>query len=570
MPQISSLTIRRFKRLEQFTLNNLGETVLLIGANNSGKSSVLQAVHFAVSIAQSARLVGEGVAWRNDAFELSFNPSQLIYSPVADVLSLSSGGSLREERATQIEIEFITDNGIRCNVGLRRGRNRNIAVSIVGRELGERLMDLERPFTVYAPGLAGVPKDERYLSPGVVRRVVARGDANLTLRNVLRMLRSDRASWDLFVQDMQSLFGGISIELNFNESTDENIQAFFQLPGGPRLPIDAAGTSILQASQILAYVALFKPQVLILDEPDSHLHPDNQRALCDLIYNLTSSRGFQAMISSHSRHVLDTMKTRSQVAWLSKGVLVDEPDLNATSVLLDLGALDSVDYFADGETRCVVATEDSDKDPLRAILWSNGFIENDTEVASYTGCSKVDSALVLGAFLTDKAPNVHLVVHRDRDYMMDADAQSFSQRLQQTDVIPFLTEGNDIESYFLNAEHLQSLNPTITVDRVQGLIAQATAETADKSYAAIVNQRTSQAFKVRQRTGQQPNHGQIALDARRDYEANPVLMRRGKDVLKRVQSLLQQELGNNPRVFHPSEYLRVEHITELSARIWLP
>lgn len=103
MPQISSLTIRRFKRLEQFTLNNLGETLLLIGANNSGKSSVLQAVHFAVSIAQSARLVGEGVAWRNDAFELSFNPSQLIYSPVADVLSLSSGGSLREGRDTQIE-----------------------------------------------------------------------------------------------------------------------------------------------------------------------------------------------------------------------------------------------------------------------------------------------------------------------------------------------------------------------------------------------------------------------------------------------------------------------------------
>lgn len=336
------------------------------------------------------------------------------------------------------------------------------------------------------------------------------------------------------------------------------------------MPIDAAGTSILQASQILAYVALFKPQVLILDEPDSHLHPDNQRALCDLIYNLTSSRGFQAMVSSHSRHVLDTMKTRSQVAWLSKGVLVDQPNLNATSVLLDLGALDSVDYFADGETRCVVATEDSDKDPLRAVLWSNGFIEDDTEVASYTGCSKVDAALVLGAFLREKAPNVHLAVHRDRDYMTGAEAQSFSQRLRQTDVIPFLTEENDIESYFLNAEHLHSLNPTVAVERIQDLIEQATTETADKSYAAIVNQRTMQAFKVRQEGGQQPNHGQIALDARNDYDANPTLMRRGKEVLKRLQALLQQELGNNPRVFHPSEHLRKEHIIELSARIWLP
>ena len=55
-----------------------------------------------------------------------------------------------------------------------------------------------------SPGLAGVPKEERYLSPGVVRRVVARGDANLALRHVLRMLHAEGESWDLFVQDMPS------------------------------------------------------------------------------------------------------------------------------------------------------------------------------------------------------------------------------------------------------------------------------------------------------------------------------------------------------------------------------
>jgi energy-coupling factor transporter ATP-binding protein EcfA2 len=500
MPRIASITIRRFKRLEKVHLD-LGETTLLIGANNSGKSSILQAIHFAVSIAQSARLVGEGVSWRNDAFELSINPSQLIYSPVADVLSLASGGTLQESRETQIEIEFQDALGFRCTVGLRRGRNRNVAVSIVGRRLGEFLMDLENPFTVYAPGLAGVPKEERYFSPGVIRRIVARGDANLTLRNVLRMLHDDGSSWDLFLQDMQSIFNGITIDLTFNENTDENIQVYFQLPGGPRLPIDAAGTSILQASQILAYVALFKPQILILDEPDSHLHPDNQRALCDLIYKLASSRGFQAMISSHSRHVLDTMKNKSQVAWLSKGKLIDEPDLNATAMLLDLGALDSVDYFADGEIRCVVATEDTEKDPLRAILWSNDFAEDDTEIASYTGCTKIDAALVLGAFLRAKAPHVELVVHRDRDYLSDDACEAFSQKLSAAKIVPFLTELSDIESYFLDSAHLHALNPSVPRERIEELLQEATEQTAEKSVAAIVNQRTAEAFKIRQAGG---------------------------------------------------------------------
>lgn len=567
MPRIKSVGIRRFKRLENVTVH-LDDATLLIGANNSGKSSILQAIHFAVSIAQTARLIGEGVSWRSDAFELSFNPSQLIYSPVADVLSLATGGTLQEPRPTQIEVEFLDDADTRCIVGLRRGRNRNIAVSIVGRQIGERLMDLEHPFTVYAPGLAGVPKEERYLSAGVVRRTVARGDANLALRNVLRMLRADNTSWDLFIEDMQSIFDGISIEIEFDEETDENIQARFQLPGGPSLPVDAAGTSILQASQILAYIALFKPQVLILDEPDSHLHPDNQRALCDLVFRLASSRGFQALISTHSRHVLDAMKSRGSVVWLSKGRIVDEEDLSATAMLLELGALDSVDYFANGELKCVVATEDSGKEPLRALLWSNGFVEEDTEVTSYTGCTKVDAALVLGRFLREKAPHVRLVIHRDRDYQQATATTAFSDALNGVGVEPLITRGNDIESYFLNPEHLHSLNPTVSVARIQELIAQATTETESKSIEAIVNQRTTEAFRNRQGGGGSVNHGEIATAAMRDYGSDTPSMRRGKVVLGRLHSLLQQELGANPRIFFPSEHLRCTELETLAQRIW--
>jgi len=566
VPRITSINIRRFKRLEQVTIP-LGDTSLLIGANNSGKSSVLQAIHFAVSIAQSARLVGEGVAWRNDAFELSFNPAQLIYTPVADVLSLATGGTLQEQRPTQIEIEFLGEHG-RCTVGLRRGRNRNIAISIVGRLIGELLMNLENPFTVYAPGLAGVAKEERYLSPGVVRRIVARGDANLALRNVLRMLRADGDSWNLFIQDMQTIFEGIAIEIEFNEHTDENIQVHFQLPGGPMLPVDAAGTSILQASQILAYVALFKPQVLILDEPDSHLHPDNQRALCDLIYKLASRRQFQALVSTHSRHVLDAMKNKSVVVWMSMGHTVEERDLSVTEMLLELGALDSIDYFADGEIRCAVATEDMDKDPLRAMLWSNGFREADTEVVSYAGCTKVDAAFVLSQFLHEKAPHVVLVIQRDRDYMSVAAADAYINAVARAGSNPFVTDGNDIESYFLNAQHIHTLNPMVDVERIEELIAQATGETAGKSVEAIVNQRTIQAFKDRREGGPQPNHGAIAVQAQADYAADPGRLRRGKVVLARFRALLQEQLGENPRIFFPSDHLRSESLRAIAGRIW--
>ncbi|GAB2491276.1 AAA family ATPase [Arenimonas alkanexedens] len=567
MPKLRSVTIRRFKRLADIEVE-INDVTLLIGANNAGKSSVLQAIHLAVSIAQSARLIGEGVTWRQDAFELSLNPAQLLYSPVSDVLSLATGGVLLEARPSQIEIEFLDDAGDRCTVSLRRGRNRNIAVSILGRTIGERLMSLTEPYTVYAPGLAGIPKEERYLSPGVVRRIVARGDANLTLRNVLRMLHENEEAWDAFVQDMQSLFPDIYIEVDFDADTDEAIEVFIQFPNGPKLPIDAVGTSVLQASQILAYVSLFKPQILILDEPDSHLHPDNQRALCELIFRTAKARGFQAIISTHSRHVLNSLSGKAGVVWLSRGVKMDESDQNTTAVLLDLGALDSVDYFADGHTRCVVATEDADKDALKAVLWSNGFVEGDTEVASYTGCSKIDAALVLGNFLSDKAPHVTLAIHRDRDYMSDPEATRFENRLQGQAISSLLTTNSDIEGYFLNAEHLSFLNPPLTPQRAQELIDLATQQTSNTSIEAIVNQRSQEAYRNRANGGGAPNQGQIATQAFADYSANPAQYRRAKVVLGRLTSLIQQEIGANPRVYLPSEHLRAPSFSAVAAAIW--
>ncbi len=563
MSRIRHIRIRRFKGLLDVGVL-LEDVTLLIGANNSGKSSVLQALHFACSIAQSARLVGEGVSWANDSFQLSINPAQLIYTPVADVMTLAYGGALQEPREQQIEIVVEDDDFNLCTVGLRRGRNRNVAVSLVGRQLGEQLMSLEQPFTVYAPGLAGIPKEERYLSAGVVRRYVARGDANLTLRNVLRMLSENQQHWDQFIGDMRSLFPGIEIAIHFAEQTDEYIQATFKLPNTVMLPIDAAGTSILQASQLLAYIALFRPRLLILDEPDSHLHPDNQRALCELVYSLASGRGFTAVLSSHSRHVFDALRDRAAVVWMNHGRVVEEPDRNTTAMLLDLGALDSVDYFADGELRCIVATEDTNLDPIRALLSSNGF-DDDVEIASYAGCTKVDSAILLSRFLQAKAPHLKLVVHRDRDYASNDDVERFETRLGAEQLIPFVTSSNDVECYFLNAQHISALNPAITVRRAEQLIDQAVADTADVSFGAIVNLRTQAAFRNRIGGQGPPDNGAIAIAARTDQAADARRMARGKSTVGRLIALLQQELGARPRVYHPSAHLRDANIQALAA-----
>lgn len=606
--KISKLVVRRFKQLAQFELD-LSDTTVLIGANNSGKSSALQALHFAVSVAQTSKLVGEGVKWGADKFELSFNPSQLLYSPVADVLSLAHGGQLLEQAATQIEIEVVMSDGNKCKISVRRGRNRNIAVSLVGKVAGERLMNFDRPFTVYAPGLAGIAKEERYMSPGVVRRIVARGDANLVLRNVLAMIsevdaaertalekklkeESEKEKTDgkvffptwrnklaqfrgplkRFQEDMGVLFPGISIETQFDRERDENIQVFFKRPGMPRLPIDAAGTSILQASQILAYITLFRPEVLILDEPDSHLHPNNQRALCELITTLAEKHGFRALFSTHSRHVLDTLRDRAQVVWLSEGKKVDYESVSTPAMLMELGALDSLDYFAKGHFTCLVATEDSKKeslDALQALLQSNGFPSQELDVRPYAGCSKVDAAKVLRHFLLDKAPNVGFVLHRDRDYLDDETVAKFEGAITKMSAHAFVTAFSDVEGYLLNAEHIAQLNPELTIERAQELIDAATAATREKSIHALINIRTESAIRNRN-GGPAHNAAELATTAIQDYDSYPAKWRRGKIVLNELKSLLHKELKKQAVILHATDHLICPELQAIKLAIWPP
>jgi hypothetical protein len=254
--------------------------------------------------------------------------------------------------------------------------------------------------------------------------------------------------------------------------------------------------------------------------------------------------------------------------WLSKGGIVAGADFETTKVLLDIGALDSIDYFADGELKCVVATEDEDTDLLETVLWASGFSEDDTEVVSYAGCSKVDTATVLARFLKDKAPNIQLVVHRDRDYMEDAEVATYSQALEKFGIHVFVTAGNDIEAYFCDRDHVSAAETRITSARAAELIDEAIAAVREKSIEAIINVRTERAFRRRADGGGGPNHDQIGTVAARDFDANPKAMARGKGLLGKLTASVQKEIGSNPTIVKASPRIAEPSLGAIANKIW--
>jgi hypothetical protein len=255
---------------------------------------------------------------------------------------------------------------------------------------------------------------------------------------------------------------------------------------------------------------------------------------------------------------------------MSKGKKVEFSSVSTASLLMEIGALDSVDYFTDGVVRCLFATEDSDADSIKALhslLSVNGFKLPETDIRAYSGCTKIDSAKVLRGFLADKGPHVQFVLHRDRDYMADDAAKKFTDEINKIGAFPFLTEYSDAEGYFINAEHLAHLNEGLSVDRAQELIDQATELAKDKSLQTFINLR----FEVAQRErkgGKAPNVYEVSEQARNEYAADPAKWRRGKPVLNQLKQLIHTELKRAAIVIEPSPYLAVEELQKISAKIW--
>jgi energy-coupling factor transporter ATP-binding protein EcfA2 len=383
-----------------------------------------------------------------------------------------------------------------------------------------------------------------------LRRAVARGDANVVLRNVLYRL-SKTGEWEKFLDSFRHIFPDSSISVRFDEAFSEHIEAFV-VSGGLEIPLELAGTGMLQMAQILSYVHYFSPRLLILDEPDSHLHPNNQRAMCKLISSLSAEKSMQVIMASHSRHVLDVISRYGRVISASKGVFSIVEDEQELSVLMDLGALDLKERVIADAVEAIVLTEDSDVKPIEGIILSSELKGKKYEILSYGGCSKASAAALLIKFLRSVRPQISIYVHRDRDFMNDDDVKGWSDQIESLHAIPVVTIGVDAESGFLIPAHLAFLNPPLSEENFSDIL--------DASRQQILEEQTKRGINrfienERAHGRHKFDPGAVAVDIIKKVRDNPDRYMSGKDLLSRVKQNYRDETGQNLNVYRPSEYI---------------
>lgn len=529
---LKQVTVERFKRLEHvaFDLSNVN---VLIGGNNSGKSTLIQGIHFAFTLFQSLNIANKWPAQTKKSTTIS--PTELIYIPSDDPYSLGYGGRLLEDEEKAINLDFLFDDGGGVGVSVRKGRITNILVEPKNVELAKQLSNLETPFTIFSPGLAGVSRNESYVSDGVLLRVLARGDANIVLRNILYRLKQ-KEEWSKFESDVAEIFPGIVINVSFNPAVDQFILVTIR-DGVKEVPLDLAGTGLLQAIQILAYLHLFSPRIIILDEPDSHLHPNNQRLLCSLLKTISEERDVQVVITTHSRHVLDAMYNDARLLWVQEGeVRVVAPE-DQVDLLMELGALDIKEKLKSGHFDYVVLTEDKNSTYFDILMRNSGFNGEKTTLLPYNGVTSIHLLKPLIRQIKDISDAV-VIVHRDRDYLFPDEIEGWKKDIRALGAEPFVTLGIDIESYFCSDDYITMLGKNVPGFDLPNFKARLAEGEIDETTTSYVNGRID--FERKAGTIGKLDYGKLSVGATKAVAADVLALMKGKRKLSKARRLFDE------------------------------
>ena len=442
--QINSVEVRNFKRITdaQVPFNVI---TYLVGGNNSGKSSVLQAIHTAVSCMQISVEQGQKVIPESD----------LRYSPTAHFEQLgherpyenNKGGS----RGT-VTFEAVSgDTPITFDIEMYKARNHNNAGVEYTKNspLRPQIADPSRLFSVYVPGLTGIPHREEYKSFGSILRMAAGGEANLVFRNIVYHLKERNQIARLQEIASTVLSSKAEFHVEFNDAHDQFIEVSLSLNGGAPLPVDLWGTGVLQVTQIVAYALLFEPTILLVDEPDSHLHPSWQKTMAATFDEIAQSLGCRIVITTHSRHMITAAPEGTRVVWMKDGRVADSDAREISEVLLDLEALDSFDRDA----RIIVYTEDENDSSLTRCLDSIPS-SRDISLLTYSGLKNAPKVSQMNSLMQKLNKDATIVIHRDRDCMTDEELSTWAKPYEDAGMVTFIPRMADTESYYCTPEYL--------------------------------------------------------------------------------------------------------------------
>lgn len=304
------LEIENFKRFGERQRIELEHPAVLIGPNNCGKTSAIQAL----ALWSQAVRTWYDVRKESSAKErtaTSLNRLNIVAVPVTRTRFFWHNTQVRKANK---DIPMTLTVGVEFKGQVRAVpmRFRSQGDELVYCTPGDSVLG-ETDLIAHAASLkvellypmSGLDTEEPILQPGRVDVLLGQGRTADVLRNLcLAVAKTSTDDWQRVVQLMRRLF---NITLGRPEETNRgSITLSYRQPGVKEaLDISSAGRGMLQMLLVFAYLFSHKRSVLLVDEPDAHLEILRQKQVYVLLRDIASENGSQVVMVTHSEVILE-------------------------------------------------------------------------------------------------------------------------------------------------------------------------------------------------------------------------------------------------------------------------
>lgn len=535
--KIKRVRVSNFKSIRDVSFE-IDRVNIIVGENSSGKSSILQALHLAF------RCVANNKIQNNQSRTISV--SDLDYFPTIEMRRIGSDADLRERRGetpevfVNVELEFVRDEREPelVQIPIRRGRNEAIQVDLKSRSIPtaiyRTLGNREKPFSSYIPGLAGISSSEEKRSRLPVVRQAASGDANVVLRNVIHLIH-EAGNIDDLMALVSSVLGETKIKPRFDEYNDFNLEVDIRtanMPDGRWSPLELAGTGVLQVIQIFAYIVLFRPRILLIDEPDSHLHADRQVKLMNALEEVAKNYDSQIILTTHSPNMVRACSDEARILWVNNGNIEGDPE--TVRQRMSWGLLDK---------STLIISEDKDTSLLQEILDQWPQLSRRVAIWSICGVNSLPGPDAVTA-LKEITGVRSVILHRDADFMHPKERVYFEEKYNIDGCRLWITDGSDIEAYYCQRDVIAAQIGG-ELEWVEGMIEESIAENRVEFEKEFTNKRRQ--FNMNEKI--YPGRAGTPTDdeVRRALGFDRMKIYKGKALHKKLKAKVQ-DLGRNGRV----------------------
>jgi predicted ATPase len=453
------LQVKNFKGIENVT-TKFDPITLLVGANNSGKSTILQAIRLFFYCVQKC-----GVSYSDDSVLLKkqvmpFSSFGLI--PAHDIRELVINGITPSEKKRGIYLSGKLNSGRRFDFTIYSAYSTLLVIlpgDLSPNKLSKKEYDIVSRQPLYVPGFFGVVTKEYLTTNQRVEELLGSGHHNEVLRNLILRLGPDN------LKSLSSLLGS-EFPISFQGVNDDpNIAEFLKAAyreSALRIPLDiiSAGSGFLQVLQILTHALQSPSPILLLDEPDAHMHIQLQEHFISLLRSFSSTHNMQIIMASHSETFLRTME-------LSEIRLVDRKT-NRSDVFSDpiimkadlnnLGIWPNEHELTEAlRIKKVLLCESEPDSKLLSCLASNlnpewDKVEKQYQVITTQGTNDnvvVRMQAVVGILNILLNGNVRVAYLRDRDLMCDEKKENAERESKILNLDLVITNRRNRESYLV-------------------------------------------------------------------------------------------------------------------------